>query len=141
MRVFAFLLSLILVWAQEEGRTRPKTASPQPSPSSPTALEVSGTIKDKSTSKPLGGAYIKVRGTLAGVLSDAEERFRLTITSPPTPLVLEASFVGYEPTEVIVSNPQNVEILLQESQVTLREVVISTSRVPEAILEAPVTVS
>lgn len=140
MRVFIFLLGFALAWAQEEGRVRPKAAPTQPAPA-PSPIELSGTVKDKSTGEALGGAYIKVQGALAGVVSDAEGRFRLTLSNPPTPLILEASFVGYEPAQIVVSNPQNVEILLTESQVTLREVVIATSRVPEAILEAPVTVS
>jgi outer membrane receptor protein involved in Fe transport len=97
-------------------------------------------VRDATTGEPLPGAYIKVKGTLAGVVSGPEGRFQLSIPGGSLPIALEASYVGYETTEITTNSP-TVEIKLQESNLTLREVVISTSRVPETVLEAPVTVS
>jgi iron complex outermembrane recepter protein len=98
-------------------------------------------VRDATTGEGLPGAYIKVKGTLAGVVSGADGRFQLSVMGSNLPLTLEVSYIGYENTEVQVTNPSSIEIKLQESSLTLREVVISTSRVPETVLEAPVTVS
>ena len=136
-------LAITLLWAQEEGRKRQiqgEGKENRPPASGPTVLRLEGVVRDATTGEALPGAYIKVKGTLAGVVSGPEGRFQLSIPGGSLPITLEASYVGYETTEITTSSP-TVEIKLQESNITLREVVISTSRVPETVLEAPVTVS
>jgi iron complex outermembrane receptor protein len=137
------LLAIALLWAQEEGRKRQvqgEEKENRPPASGPTVLKLEGVVRDATTGEALPGAYIKVKGTLAGVVSGPEGRFQLFVPGGSLPITLEASYVGYENTEITTNSP-TVEIKLQESNLTLREVVISTSRVPETVLEAPVTVS
>ncbi len=142
MRKLGLLLVITLLWAQEEGRKRrAEGGEAKPLPTVPATLRLEGLVKDASTGEALPGAYIKVKGTLAGVVSGPEGRFQISIPGGTYPVILEASYVGYENTEITVSSVGPVEIKLQESSLTLREVVISTSRVPETVLEAPVTVS
>ncbi len=140
---FALLLTLALLWAQEEGRKRSREEGEARAPeaAAPTTLRLEGIVRDATTGEPLPGAYIKVKGTLAGVVSAPDGRFILFIPGGKLPITLETSYVGYENTETLISTSGPIEIKLQESSLTLREVVISTSRVPETILEAPVTVS
>jgi iron complex outermembrane receptor protein len=143
MNRLLLLLAIALLWAQEEGRKRQvqgEGKESQPPASGPTVLRLEGVVRDATTGEALPGAYIKVKGTLAGVVSGPEGRFQLSIPGGSLPITLEASYVGYENTEITTNSP-TVEIKLQESNLTLREVVISTSRVPETVLEAPVTVS
>ncbi len=140
---FALLFTLALLWAQEEGRKRSREVGETRAPeaAAPATFRIEGVVRDAATGEGLPGAYIKVKGTLAGVVSGADGRFQLSITGSNLPLILEVSYIGYENAEVQVTNPSSIEVKLQESSLTLREVVISTSRVPETILEAPVTVS
>jgi iron complex outermembrane receptor protein len=138
------LLAITLLWAQEEGRKHQVQGEGKEvrSPTSgPTVLRLEGVVRDATTGEGLPGAYIKVKGTLAGVVSGADGRFQLSVLGSNLPLILEVSYIGYENTEVQVTNTSSIEIKIQESSLTLREVVISTSRVPETVLEAPVTVS
>ncbi len=140
---FALLFTLALLWAQEEGRKRSREVGETRAPeaAAPATFRIEGVVRDAATGEGLPGAYIKVKGTLAGVVSGADGRFQLSITGSNLPLILEVSYIGYENAEVQVTNASSIEVKLQESSLTLREVVISTSRVPETILEAPVTVS
>ncbi len=139
-----WILSILVAatWAQEEGRGRQKVKTELPAPPpTPTPIKIEGTVRDAATGEPLPGAYIKAKGSLAGVISGVDGWFQLSLTSTSLPIVLEVSFVGYESTEITASGEASVEIKLRENTLTLREVVIATSRVPETVLEAPVTVS
>ena len=142
MHGLILILGVVLLWAQEEGRKRAREGQETRAPEvAPAVLRLEGIVRDATTGEPLPGAYIKVKGTLAGVVSASDGRFQLSILGGKLPITLEASYVGYENTEILISTSGPIEIKLQESSLTLREVVISTSRVPETVLEAPVTVS
>ncbi len=138
-----YLLSLCLWswgWAQEEGRKRGKiTKKPVETPQA--NVVVRGVIKDEATREPLPGAQVVVKGTVIGGITDKEGRFQLTVQHASYPITLEVSYVGYERLSVTVQNDSPVEIKLRESGITLNEIVISTSRVPEKIAESPVTVT
>ncbi|GIV25017.1 MAG: membrane protein [Bacteroidia bacterium] len=135
-------LGFSLLAAQEEREVRqPVRPSAQPSPApAPSAYTLQGVVVEASSGEPLPGAYIKVKNTLMGTVSDASGRFRLSVLGSP-PFRLEVSYVGYQTAQVEGYPGQEIRILLQEGGLSMQEVVISTSRVPEAILEAPVTVS
>jgi len=140
-RVFAFLcLGASLLIAQEEREIRqPVKPSPSPAPA-PTAYTLQGVVVDAASGEALPGAYIKVQNTLIGTVSDASGRFRLSVLGSP-PFRLEVSYVGYQTAQVEGYPGQEIRIALQEGGLSMQEVVISTSRVPEAVLEAPVTVT
>jgi hypothetical protein len=125
MNRLLLLLVITLLWAQEEGRKRQiqgEGKEVRPPTSGPTVLKLEGVVRDAITGEALPGAYIKVKGTLAGVVSGPEGRFQLSIPGGSLPITLEASYVGYENTEITTNSP-TVEIKLQESNITLREVV------------------
>ena len=114
--------------------------APVPQKVTPQSYTLQGVVKDASTGEPLPGAYIKVRGTLSGTVSDAQGQFRLSVMGTP-PFTLEVSFIGYETVSIQTTPGIKAEILLQEAGISLNEIVISASRVPEAVLHAPVTIS
>jgi len=77
------LLAITLLWAQEEGRKRQvqgEGKEVRPPTSGPTVLRLEGVVRDATTGEGLPGAYIKVKGTLAGVVSGADGRQTYALT-------------------------------------------------------------
>ncbi|WP_310557653.1 TonB-dependent receptor domain-containing protein [Flavobacterium sp.] len=100
---------------------------------------ITGSVTE-SNNQPIPGASIKVVGTKAGTVSDADGKFTLTSSVNP-PFTIEVTSLGHQTKKVsITSNNQNVVVILTEAQMTLDEVVIAASRTPERILESPVTI-
>ncbi len=135
-------LIAVTLQAQEEGRGRRGANVPVPAPSGdPTLLRIEGFVRDSLTGEPLPGAYVRVKGNLAGAVSGLDGAFRLQISGVSLPATIEVSFVGYETREFVLRDVAPLDLRLREGSLKLQEVVISTSRVPETILEAPVTIS
>lgn len=100
---------------------------------------ITGTVYDNSN-EPLTGAYIELKGTEDGTVTDLDGKFSLTVNEVP-PFTLVISFVGYDDTEYnVTGNTTNLRIVLSSASSFLNEVVISASRVEERILESPVTI-
>lgn len=91
--------------------------------------------------EPLVGASIQVKGTTSGVYSDEEGKFSLKVDLPP-PLKLEIRFINYK-TEIlnITGNSSNLNVVMTEDIASSEEVVISASRRPEKIQDAPASIS
>lgn len=139
------LLLIAFLWAQEEGREqgvpteKPREARPALRPQS---LTLTGKVVS-AEGEPLPGAYVKVVGTVQGVVAGANGEFRLVLLSPNDPIQLEATFVGYEPATLSVplaQASQPITLTLQETGVRAQEVVISATRVSETLMNSPVTV-
>jgi outer membrane receptor protein involved in Fe transport len=146
MRIFWIgLLVSALAWAQEEGRTRQRNRSQEKKESpAPTiqAVTIRGRVVGED-GEPLAGAYIRVRGTVQGSVAGVDGSFQITLLSPKEPIELEVSYVGYEPQVISASleeGQKGITITLRETGVQTQEVVISASRVPEAVMQSPVTV-
>lgn len=101
---------------------------------------VSGSVKDSNTGEALIGAAVVIKGTGIGVTSDVEGNFELT-SDTPFPWSLEVSFVGYSAFSVQVSAETSDLGVSLEADDLLSEVVISASRKPEKIQEAPASIS
>ncbi|MCX7652881.1 MAG: TonB-dependent receptor [Bacteroidia bacterium] len=140
MRLLYLLLILGWVIAQEEREREVFRKDEKPKAEAPQSVTLQGIVRDASTNEPLPGAYLKVKGTLSGTVSSADGSFRITVIGR-FPLILEVSYVGYETAEITVTSASPLQISLKEGGLTMKEIVISTSRVPETVLEAPVTVS
>ncbi|MGQ9864601.1 MAG: carboxypeptidase-like regulatory domain-containing protein [Bacteroidia bacterium] len=142
MRNIAICATLLSFLYSQEDRVRP-TKTPkkdvESAPVSPSSSIIEGIVKDKTTQEPLAGAYIKVKGTLMGSVSNAQGQFRIATQLLPENAILEISYVGYKTLHVPASQAR--EILMEEANLTTEEVIISASRVEETIFEAPVTVS
>jgi TonB-linked SusC/RagA family outer membrane protein len=84
---------------------------------------LSGVVTDKS-GVPLPGVNVVVKGTTTGVATDREGRFRMVL--PVTPgLTLRFSFIGMETKEIRVGEQNEMKVVLEVSEETLDEVVIT----------------
>ncbi|MFD2887095.1 TonB-dependent receptor [Chitinophaga cymbidii] len=101
---------------------------------------ITGTVTDAATRQNMAGVSISVKGASAGAVTDASGSFRLN-TNHSLPLTLVFSYVGYSPQEVRVTDASmNVNVQLSSTEILGQEVVVSASRVPETILESPVSI-
>jgi outer membrane receptor protein involved in Fe transport len=99
---------------------------------------IRGTVKGPG-GDGLGAVSIEVKETKQGTYTDGSGNFSITI-SRGLPVTLIVSSIGYEAKEVTVSESNVVNIELKTAPALGQEVVVSASRVPQRILESPVTV-
>lgn len=101
--------------------------------------QLTGTVMDQQTRLPLTGVTILVPATDEGTFTNQKGFFSLT-TVQPFPVRLVISFVGFKTDTLQVSSAAPLEIALVPSQVIGEEIVVAASRVPESILESPVSI-
>lgn len=110
---------------------------------------VKGKVVDKSSNEPMSGAVVSLIGqgssARSGTYSDANGEFTLTGVQPGS-YKLQISFVGYGSTEqdVTVAEGQTITvgtIVLSESSILGEEIVVTASRRPEKLTEAPASIS
>ena len=102
-----------------------------------------GRITDKHTNEPLAGANIAIRKSNIIVSSDNAGYF--IIANPPeTPFILIISYTGYEMIEIRVSTQQvpttSMNVELQSLYKSTDSIVVSASRRPEKITDAPASI-
>ena len=86
-------------------------------------ITVSGTVLDKTTSEPLIGVSVVVKGVAnAGTITDMDGKFTLKLPYAEAPLVF--SYLGYQPQEIIPGAKKELTVLLQEDTKALQEVVV-----------------
>ena len=104
---------------------------------------VSGKVFDSETGEALMGAAIQTVGQNYGAYADENGRFqfRLPADAPET-VEIEVSFVGYHPARFTVPKDGGaIECALQFEILTIdATVVITASRIPQRVLDAPVTI-
>jgi len=103
-------------------------------------ITISGSVRNKINQDAVPAVSVAVKGGTSGTFTDDKGNFRLTTTSK-LPLTLVFSSIGFENLEVAVSSSTGaVSVDLIPSSVLGAEVVVSASRVPERILESPVSI-
>ncbi|RNC66529.1 SusC/RagA family TonB-linked outer membrane protein [Proteiniphilum sp. X52] len=85
-------------------------------------ITVTGKITSGSDSMPLIGVSIVVKGTAVGTVSDVEGDYKINVPSNAT---LVFSYIGYVTREIAVAGRANINIVMEESAETLREVVVT----------------
>ena len=101
---------------------------------------ISGTVKAES-GEALVGASVLVQGTTSGVYTDDQGKFSLKVDNPP-PLTVNITYIGYKSQSVeVTSSPATIEVVMAEDITSSEEVVISASRRPEKIQDAPASIS
>ncbi|MFM2362556.1 MAG: hypothetical protein RLZZ316_1458 [Bacteroidota bacterium] len=101
---------------------------------------ITGTVKNGTNKDVVPAVSVMVKGTAAGTFTDEKGNFKL-VTSQKLPLTLILTSVGFETKEVTVSSAgQNIDVEFTPSSSLGTEVVVSASRVPERILESPVSI-
>ncbi|MCS3797532.1 TonB-dependent receptor domain-containing protein [Niastella sp. OAS944] len=101
---------------------------------------ISGTVRNSETKEAVPFVTVAIKGTGSGTYTNEKGTFKLT-TSRAFPLTLEFSSVGFAPKELAVpAAGVPLEVDLVPGSDLGSEVVVSASRVPERILESPVSI-
>ena len=102
-------------------------------------ISVSGTVSDKEGNS-LAGVKIAIKGTVAGTISNTKGKFALT-TSVAPPFKLVFSIIGFTSKEVpVAASTDDLKIQLDEKAIRGEDIVVSASRVPENVMQSPVTI-
>ncbi len=81
---------------------------------------VSGKVTD-STGAPLPGVSVAVKGTTNGTITDADGKYSLAKVAENA--ILQFSFVGMKPQEILVSGKATISVTLVDETVGIEEVV------------------
>src|SRR5579872_5578523 len=101
---------------------------------------VSGNVHNALSKEQVPAVSVRIKGSRAGTFTDDRGNFKL-VTDQKPPFVLEITSIGYEPLDVPVNEgTAGIQINLTPAVSLGTEVVISASRVPERILESPVSI-
>ncbi|MGZ5221581.1 MAG: carboxypeptidase-like regulatory domain-containing protein, partial [Chitinophagaceae bacterium] len=102
-------------------------------------VTISGAVRNSITKEPVPSVSIVVKGSSLGTFTNEDGVFKLTVNK--TPVVLVISSVGYETQELnATSAGADLAIDFIPASSLGQEVVISASRLPERILESPVSI-
>ena len=103
--------------------------------------KISGVVTDAETNQPISRASINVKGKLTGTVTDDNGKFFLTVNKLKLPFSILITSVSHQSKEVeITSQDQFVATTLDKKTAILNEVVTAASRVPENILQSPVSI-
>ena len=101
---------------------------------------ITGNVRNGSNKDVVPAVSVTIKGTGAGTYTDERGNFRIT-TNQKLPITLVFTSVGYELQEKTVNNAsENVQVDFVPASSLGVEVVVSASRVPERILESPVSI-
>ena len=102
-------------------------------------VTISGNVRNSSTKEGVGAVSVTIKGSESGTYTDDKGNFKLTVKSLPVTLMV--SSVGFEFQEVTVSkSTEPVQVNFKTASSLGQEVVVSASRVPQKILESPVSI-
>lgn len=101
-------------------------------------VRIRGQVTSTATGENVSSASVKVKNGTAGATTDASGRFTLDV--PSLPVILVISSVGYEQQEITVTSSSPVTVNFAPAAVIGQEVVVSASRTPQRLLEAPVSI-
>jgi len=99
---------------------------------------VSGTVKNNKTKEAVSAVSVTIKGTTTGTFTDDNGYFKFTTSQQP-PFKLIISSVGFSAREVEF-NGKEIAATVEPSYTLGNEVVVAASRVPERILESPVSI-
>ena len=103
------------------------------------SVTINGNVRNSSTKEGSGAVSVIVKGEDIGSFTDDKGNFRLTVKKLPVTLLI--SSVGYELQEVTVSNASSlVQVEFKPTNILGQEVVVAANRVPQKILESPVSI-
>ena len=102
-------------------------------------VTISGNVKNSVSQENAAAVSVTIKGSDAGTYTDDKGNFKISTKNLPVTLVF--SSIGFAPQEQTVSsNASPVQIKFIPSNSLGQEVVVSASRVPQRILESPVSI-
>lgn len=96
---------------------------------------INGKITDLATKEPLVGATVVVKGTTTGTVTDSAGNFNIQVAADAKTLTI--SYVGYIIQDVPIGAGNTYNVKLETADIPGKEVVVTSSRVSESIIEAP----
>lgn len=84
-------------------------------------ITVSGTVTEQSTSVPLPGVNVVIKGTSTGTSTDFDGKYQIDVKNGD---VLVFSYVGYQAKEIVYNKQTTLDVQLSEDAAQLDEVVI-----------------
>lgn len=101
---------------------------------------LSGQVDDSDTHQPIPGAGVLIKGTASGTITNEQGAFSLR-TKVQFPFTLVFQVIGYAPKELRVERPgDKIAVSLTTQAILGKEVVVTASRLEEAILKSPVAI-
>ncbi|HEY0040565.1 MAG TPA: TonB-dependent receptor, partial [Flavisolibacter sp.] len=101
-------------------------------------VTVTGRITSTGTGENVSNVSVRVKDGTLGTTTNQNGSFTLSVPSLPVTLVI--SSVGFEVQEITVNSASPITVNFTPSALIGQEVVVSASRTPQRLLEAPVTV-
>ncbi len=102
-------------------------------------ITITGTVKNSSTNEVVSAVSVLVKGGTTGTYTSEQGRFELKVEKLPVTLVF--SSIGFATQEVAVTSAaQPVNVSMEQVSTLGQDVVVSASRLPERILESPVSI-
>lgn len=103
------------------------------------SVTISGNVHNVSTKENVPAVSVIVKGTSIGTFTNSNGEFHLTV--PALPVTLVFTSIGYTEYETSVTNAsQTISVDFVPNVALGQDVVVAASRVPQRILEAPVTI-
>jgi iron complex outermembrane recepter protein len=121
---FLFLIGLVTTWSSGFGQSE---------------QTIKGAVTDVETNEPLPGVNVVIKGTVQGVVSDADGKFSLTAKSLPITLVFSAS--GFRTQEVEVADASEELPIQLTAGSQIGEVTVTARRRTETVQDIPIPVS
>ena len=101
-------------------------------------VTINGNVRNSVTKEGAGAVSVSIKGTSGGTYTNDKGDFKLTVKSLPVTLLI--SSVGYELQEITVSSAGFTQVDFKPSSALGQEVVVSATRVPQKIMESPVSI-
>lgn len=102
-------------------------------------MTISGNVRNSVTKEATGAVSVTVKGASTGTFTDDKGNFKISVKSLPVTLLV--SSIGYELQEITVNSASDfAQVDFKPSNALGQEVVVSASRVPQRILESPVSI-
>lgn len=102
-------------------------------------VSISGNVRNSATQENSSAVSVSIKGTENGTFTDDKGNFSLNVKNFPVTLVFTS--VGFEPQELTVTGPSDkLKIAFVPTNALGQEVIVSASRVPEKIMESPVSI-
>ena len=101
---------------------------------------VSGSVSDADTNEPIPGVNLIVQGTSDGTNSDFDGNFSFS-SNQALPFTVEISSIGFASQSVEVTSADQVLSIALSPGENLDEIVVSASRKPQKVQDAPASVS
>ncbi len=101
---------------------------------------VTGNIKNIATKESVSAVSVTIKGSSAGAYTDERGNFRFTTVQKP-PFTLIVSSIGFANKEIgYTTSGETVNVEVEASYALGQDIVVAASRMPERILESPVSI-